>query len=136
MSDVRIGEASRLTGVPAKTIRYYEEIGLIPAADRAENSYRLYDEVALHLMRFVKRARDFGFSIDETSELLALWRDPSRSSSDVKGLARQRIAEIDRKIEALTEMKETLGVLARQCHGDRRPDCPILETLANEPEDH
>jgi Cu(I)-responsive transcriptional regulator len=133
MEGMTIGKASRLTGVPAKTIRYYEEVGLIPEAERADNGYRVYDEVALHLLRFVKRARDFGFSMDDTGELLALWRDQSRDSADVKRIADARIAQIDRKIQELEAMKRALLEVSHRCHGDRRPDCPILETLAEEP---
>lgn len=132
MEGLTIGEASRRTGVPTKTIRYYEEVGLLPEAERADNGYRVYDEVALHLLRFVKRARDFGFSMEDTGELLALWRDQSRASGDVKRIADARIAEIDRKIDELNDMKRALLEVSHRCHGDRRPDCPILETLAED----
>lgn len=128
--EMTIGALAKLTGVPSKTIRYYEEIGLLPEPARGPNGYRRYDERALHRLRFVKRARDLGFGIDEVQELLALWDDPGRTSAEVKAVAQKHIGEVERKIEKLQEMRRTLMHLVHRCHGDERPDCPILEDLA------
>ncbi len=125
-----IGEASKLTGVPAKTIRYYEETGLIPQAERAENGYRLYEEKAIHLLKFVKRARDLGFSVHDVGNLLALWANDSRASSEVKALAKRHLEEIEVKISGLKVLRNTMRTLIDSCHGDSRADCPILEDLA------
>lgn len=125
-----IGEVARRTGVPAKTIRYYEETGLIPEAGRAANGYRVYDARAVHLLRFVKRARDLGFSMQEVSSLLALWADEDRSSADVKKLATQHLQDIERKIAELQSLRRTMQTLVKSCNGDNRPDCPILADLA------
>jgi Cu(I)-responsive transcriptional regulator len=133
MSLYAIGEVAAQTGVPAKTIRYYESTGLIPEAERAANGYRMYGERAVHLLRFVKRARDLGFSVDDVSNLLALWANDSRESSEVKKLAVAHLAEIDKKIDALEELRATMRTLIDCCHGDERPDCPILEDLARAP---
>jgi Cu(I)-responsive transcriptional regulator len=133
-SAMSIGEVSRRSGVPAKTIRYYEDIGLVPPAERAPNGYRVYGDRALHLLRFVKRAREYGFSIEDTAGLLALWRDDARASAEVKALAEQHVGEIERKIAELEQMRATLVHLVHRCHGDDRPDCPILEELAEEEE--
>lgn len=125
-----IGEVARQSGVPAKTIRYYEQIELVPPAERADNGYRLYSERAVQMLRFIKRARDLGFDITEVSELLALWRDESRASAEVKQLVRRHIARVDHKIAELRGIRDALQRLADCCHGDDRPDCPILEDLA------
>jgi len=125
-----IGEVARLTGVPAKTIRYYEDTKLIPKAQRAPNGYRVYGEQTVHMLRFVKRARDLGFSLDHVRSLLALWSDQGRASADVRQLAKQHLEEIERKIEELDSLRRTLEGLVQSCHGDARPDCPILEDLA------
>lgn len=131
MTELRtIGEAARETGVPAKTLRYYESIDLVPASDRAANGYRLYGERAIHELHFVKRARDLGFSVEDVRRLLALWRDPSRSSGEVRELARQHAAAIERKIQELQALRATLEDLVSRCHGSDRPDCPILQDLA------
>ncbi|MGH6916029.1 MAG: Cu(I)-responsive transcriptional regulator, partial [Geminicoccales bacterium] len=119
------------SGVPAKTIRYYEEVGLIGRAARTDNRYRAFGEDDVHLLRFVQRARSLGFGLRDCRQLLALWRDPHRASAEVKALATQRIAEIDRKMAELAGMRATLARLAETCHGDRRPECPILEDLAD-----
>jgi MerR family copper efflux transcriptional regulator len=116
--------------VPAKTIRYYESVGLIDAAERTSAGYRVYDRNDVETLRFVQRARSLGFSVEEVGSLLALWRDRERSSSEVKAMARHRVADIDRKIADLTEMRATLMHLMARCHGDERPDCPILQGLA------
>ncbi len=129
-----IGEVAAQTGVSAKTIRYYESTGLIPDAKRAANGYRMYDERAVHILRFVKRARDLGFSVEDVSSLLGLWADEERASSEVKKLAVAHLEEIESKILALEELRATMRSLIDCCHGDERPDCPILENLAQTPE--
>jgi MerR family copper efflux transcriptional regulator len=130
MSQLVIGEVARQTGVSAKTIRYYEGTGLIPSARRAANGYRVYDAHAVHLLRFVKRARDLGFSMEDVGSLLALWADEARSSAEVKALATQHLRDIERKISELQSLQKTMGTLIAGCSGDGRPDCPILEELA------
>jgi len=127
---VNIGQAARASGVPAKTIRYYEEIGLIPAAGRTAGGYRAYDRNEVETLRFISRARSLGFSVKDVGNLLALWRDRSRASADVKRVALDHVAEIEAKIAALEAMRRTLLDLTCKCHGDDRPDCPILEGLA------
>ena len=126
---MNIGSVSEQTGVPAKTIRYYEEIGLIPAPIRAENGYRHYQVKDVETLRFVQRARGLGFSVKDVGNLLALWQDKNRVSSDVKNLAIEHIKEIEDKIEELNSIRETLISLTNNCHGDDRPDCPILDGL-------
>ena len=127
---MNIGQASAQSGVSQRMIRHYEAIGLIPKAQRRESGYRDYDERDVHTLRFVRRARDLGFPIEEIGRLLALWRDRSRASADVKALAEARAEELKRKEEEIRAMRRTLEDLARHCHGDARPDCPILEDLA------
>lgn len=129
---MNIGEAARTSGVPAKTIRYYESIGLIPAARRSESGYRSFGQMDIDTLRFVQRARSLGFSVKDVARLLDLWRNRSRESSRVKALATEQIGEIDRKIVQLRSMRDTLQQLAEQCHGDDRPDCPILDGLAGD----
>lgn len=126
---MKIGEASASSAVSQRMIRHYEKIGLIAAAPRRSSGYRDYDERDVHALRFIGRARDLGFGIDEIGQLLALWNDRSRSSSDVKSLALARAAELHRKSKALDAMRRTLERLASSCHGDDRPDCPILDDL-------
>lgn len=128
-----IGQAAAETGVSAKMIRYYESIGLLPAAQRTEAGYRVYSAADLHTLRFIRRARDLGFSMEAIAELLALWRDRSRHSADVKRLAEAQISALTEKIAAMQAMVGTLSHLAHCCHGDARPDCPILEELATSP---
>ncbi|HET7202933.1 MAG TPA: Cu(I)-responsive transcriptional regulator [Steroidobacteraceae bacterium] len=125
-----IGEASRLTGVTAKMIRHYEEIGLIPAAGRTFAGYRLYGEADLHRLRFIKRARSLGFSIEDIDTLLGLWGNPRRASRDVKRLAQAHVDALERKIQEMQAMQRTLQELAHRCHGDARPECPVLDDLA------
>jgi MerR family copper efflux transcriptional regulator len=125
-----IGEASKRTGVSAKMIRHYEEIGLIPAATRTHSGYRLYGDADLHRLRFVRRARSLGFSIHDIETLLGLWNDPRRASRDVKRLAQAHVAALERKIAELQAMQRTLRELAERCQGDGRPDCPVLDDLA------
>lgn len=134
---MNIGEAAKATGVSTKMIRHYEAIGLIGRARRSGAGYRQYTEQDLHTLRFIKRARSLGFSIEEIRRLLALWTDRDRASAEVKALAQRHIDELRRKIRALQEMVDTLSHLAAHCHGDQRPDCPILDALAEgaEPED-
>jgi Cu(I)-responsive transcriptional regulator len=125
-----IGEASKRTGVSAKMIRHYEAIGLLPAADRTFAGYRIYDAADLHRIRFIKRARGLGFAMKDIARLLGLWDDRARSSAEVKALAQTHIAELDAKIAEMDAMRRTLRDLAERCHGDDRPDCPILADLA------
>lgn len=128
---MNIGEVSEAAGVSAKMIRYYESIDLIKAPRRTESGYRVYSPEDVHTLRFVGRARDLGFSIEEISSLLALWRDRSRASADVKRIATEKIAALIEKIRELDEMVASLQHLSKNCHGDGRPDCPILRSLEN-----
>lgn len=130
---MNIGDAAARTGLPAKTIRYYEDIGLVRPA-RRRNGYRDYGEAELHKLVFLRRARSLGFSVADCRALLSLYEDRNRSSADVKALALARIAEIERKLGELESLKRTLNHLAQSCHGDERPDCPILDSLAGEGE--
>jgi MerR family copper efflux transcriptional regulator len=127
---MNIGEAARASGVSAKMIRHYEMLGLVPRANRTEAGYRRYAENDVHLLRFIARSRDLGFSLQETAELLGLWQDRSRSSRQVKALAEKHIADLATKLRELQEMKAALEHLVHCCHGDNRPECPILEALA------
>ena len=127
---MNIGEAAQASSVSAKMIRHYEGIGLIRASSRTLAGYRQYHERDVHLLRFIRRARDLGFSLDQIRQLLSLWDDPERASADVKRLAELHVADLDARIAALTEMRTTLVTLANACHGDHRPDCPILQDLA------
>lgn len=128
---MNIGEAARASGVSAKMIRYYEEIGLLPAPARSRANYRVYEAEDVHALRFVRRARSLGFSLVEAQELLALWRDRSRASGDVKRIALDHVADLDQRIAGMQAMKATLEHLAACCHGDHRPDCPILDELGS-----
>lgn len=125
-----IGDAAARSGVPAKTIRYYEQIGLVRPPERGANQYRSYSDADVAMLRFVGRARRLGFSVQELKQLVALYRDRGRASADVKAIAVQHIARIDRKLAELQTVRAALADLAEQCHGDARPDCPILEELA------
>ena len=125
-----IGEAARASGVSAKMIRHYEETGLVPKAARTAAGYRVYAPADVHLLRFVKRARDLGFTMKEIEKLLGLWNDRRRASADVKRLAAEHIADLERRIAELEGMRRTLVDLSRHCHGDHRPDCPILDDLS------
>jgi MerR family copper efflux transcriptional regulator len=129
-----IGEASLQSGVPAKTIRYYEETGLIGRADRRSNRYRNYSERDIALLRFVGRARRLGFSLADVKSLIALYRDRSRTSREVKAIAAQHLARIDRKIRELASVRDALALLIEQCSGDHRPDCPIIAELSSDTE--
>lgn len=126
---MNIGTVARKSGLPAKTIRYYEHIGLITPASRRPNGYRTYSLVDMRTLHFIKRARSLGFSIEEVCDLLDLWRNTRRSSADVKALATRHLEVLDRKIEELQTMRKTLADLIKRCRGDARPECPILEDI-------
>jgi len=128
---MNIGEVAERTGVPPKTIRYYEEIDLIPAPARGANGYRVYSDEAIHTLRFVASARNLGFTVEQCRALLALYRDKGRASADVKRVANEHIDEIDHRIEELQAMRRVLADLADRCHGDERPDCPIIDGLSD-----
>lgn len=129
---MNIGQASHRSGVSQRMIRHYETIGLIPKAPRRDSGYRDYDDKDVHSLTFIRRARDMGFPITEIGQLLALWQDRSRASADVKALAMARADELKRKELEIKAMRRSLEQLAQHCHGDDRPDCPILEDLAHE----
>ena len=136
MSDARrdgfmnIGEAAAASGVSAKMIRHYEEQGFVPKAGRTVAGYRVYRDNDVHALRFIRRARDLGFSLKEIKDLLGLWNNRRRASADVKRLADKHVKELDQKITEMQAMRRTLVNLVEHCHGDARPDCPILEDLA------
>lgn len=126
---MKIGEVSLASGVSQRMVRHYEKIGLIPPAVRRDSGYRDYDQRDVHTLQFIGRARDLGFPIEEIRQLLALWNDRSRASADVKALALARAVELKRKAQELDAMRRSLEHLADRCHGDDRPDCPILGGL-------
>ncbi|MGH6882463.1 Cu(I)-responsive transcriptional regulator [Hypericibacter sp.] len=128
-----IGEAAKQSGISAKMIRHYDAIGLVRPSARSEAGYRHYTDSDVHTLSFVRRARHLGFSLDQTAKLLQLWRDRQRASAEVKSLALRHIEELDEKIAELEAMRRTLDHLARHCHGDHRPDCPIIDDLATKP---
>jgi len=130
---MNIGEAAKASGVSAKMIRYYESTGLIPAAGRTGSGYRVYSDTEVQMLRFIRRSRDLGFPVEKIAELLALWRDRSRHSADVKRLAQEQIDGLERKISEMQAMKLTLQHLADACCGDHRPECPILADLGGGP---
>jgi len=132
MTSMTIGEAAKTSGVPAKMIRYYESIGLIPKAVRNDSGYRFYGVADIHALRFIRRGRDLGFSIDAIMQLLALWRDQNRASADVKRIALKHAAELRSKIADLQAMLGPIEHLADHCQGDDRPDCPIMDDLADQ----
>ena len=127
---MNIGAAAKASGLSAKMIRYYESIGLLHAANRSDNGYRHYTPQDLQQLAFIKRARDLGFTLEEVGKLLALWQDRERASADVKALAASHIAELERKISELVSLRNSLRELVTSCHGDQRPDCPIIKALA------
>lgn len=127
---MNIGEAARASGVTAKMIRYYESVGLLAPVGRTASGYRVYSAQEVHALRFVRQARRLGFLVEDIRKLLALWQDRARASAEVKAIALEHVAELDRRIAELTEMRDTLSHLAHHCHGDDRPDCPILERLS------
>ncbi|WP_138512750.1 Cu(I)-responsive transcriptional regulator [Maricaulis alexandrii] len=128
---MNVKDAAWATGLPSKTLRYYEDVGLVAPA-RAANGYRVYQDSDLHKLAFVGRARSLGFSLDDCRALLSLYEDRSRASADVKALAQDHVAQIDRKLAEMTAIKSELQRLVSACHGDDRPDCPIVEGLAGE----
>lgn len=127
---MNIGEAAKASGVSAKMIRHYEEQGFVPKARRTLSGYRIYRDDDVHVLRFIRRARDLGFSLNEIKVLLGLWANRRRASGDVKKLALKHVAELDAKIAEMQAMRRSLVDLAHHCHGDHRPDCPILDDLA------
>jgi len=127
-----IGEAAKISGVNAKLIRHYESIGIIPKASRTDSGYRTYTETDVHILSFVKRSRTLGFSMKEIKKLVSLWRNKARASAEVKTLAIKHIEEMEKKILELQDMVKTLKHLSKNCHGDGRPDCPILNDLAGQ----
>jgi Cu(I)-responsive transcriptional regulator len=126
-----IGDAARASGVSAKMIRHYESLGLLPEAQRTAAGYRVYDDTDVHTLRFIRRARDLGFSMKEVDRLLSLWRNRRRASADVRKVAQEHIVDLDRRIIELQEMRKTLEHLVHHCRGDHRPECPILDDLAD-----
>ena len=128
---MNIGEAARESGVTAKMIRYYESVGLLAPKARTASGYRVYGREEVHSLRFIRQARRLGFLVDDIRRLLALWQDRSRASAEVKSIALDHVAELDQRIAELSQMRDTLAHLASHCHGDDRPDCPIIEGLAD-----
>ena len=126
---MNIGQAASETGVSAKMIRYYESITLLKPSARSDAGYRIYTPNDLHALRFIKRGRGLGFSLEQIRELLSLWQNDQRASADVKGIALAHVDELNKRIAELTEMRDTLAHLAQSCHGDDKPDCPILQSL-------
>ncbi len=127
---MKIGEASKRSGLPTKTTRYYDDIGLVSPVSVGENGYREYEDTDVRKLLFVRKARSFGFSIDECRGLLGLYEDRNRASSDVKRIAQERIEDIDQKLKELKSLRQELGHLVHACNGDDRPDCPILNELS------
>ncbi|WP_395318515.1 Cu(I)-responsive transcriptional regulator [Variovorax sp. UC74_104] len=128
---VSIGEAAQRSGVSARMVRHYEGLGLLPAVARTESGYRQYGEADIHTLRFIKRSRDLGFSMEEIAELVGLWNNRRRASSSVKRIAQKHLGELEQRIADMQSMRSTLAHLVHCCHGDSRPDCPILDDLAN-----
>ncbi len=133
---MNIGQAASASGVSAKMIRYYESIGLMQPGKRTDAGYRIYGDKDLHSLRFIKRARSLGFSLEQIKDLLSLWQNQERASADVKAIAQAHVADLNRRIVELTEMRDTLQHLAKSCAGDQRPDCPILQGLSSPAEAH
>ena len=129
---MNIGQAAEASGVSAKMIRHYEAIGLMAKARRTDSGYRIYDGNDVHTLRFIRRGRALGFSMKEIEQLLGLWRNRRRASGDVRRVAQQHIAELDQKIAELQAMRRTLHQLVQHCHGDQRPECPILDDLSGD----
>lgn len=127
---VSIGVAAQRAGVSARMVRHYETLGLLPPVARTDSGYRQYTEADVHALRFIRRARDLGFSIAEIATLLGLWQDKARASSQVKSIAQAHIDDLNQRIADMQAMQRTLQSLVQCCHGDDRPDCPILEDLA------
>ena len=133
MEIMNIGQAAKLSGVSAKMIRHYEQVGLVPAPARTDSGYRQYSEREVHTLQFIRHARDLGFSIPQIGELVGLWQNRRRPSRSVKALAEAHIRALEAKAQELLAMKATLEHLVHCCSGDDRPDCPILESLSAEP---
>lgn len=128
---VSIGLAAERSGISAKMVRHYESLGLLPSVARTDSGYRQYGEIEVHTLRFIKRSRDLGFSMAEIAELVALWQNRRRASASVKRIAQKHLDDLAARIEAMQAMQRTLGQLLIHCHGDERPDCPILDDLAS-----
>ena len=128
---MNIGEAAAASGVSSKMIRYYEQVGLIAPPVRTQSGYRVYGDNDIHALRFIRRARDLGFTVEQIAELMQLWRDMGRASADVKRLALEHVSVLEAKMREIEEMAKALKHLAATCHGDGRPDCPIIEELAH-----
>ena len=128
---VAIGDAARRSGVSAKMLRHYEALGLLGRVARTESGYRQYVEADVHTLRFIKRSRDLGFSMAQIGELVSLWRNRRRASANVKRIAQQHVQDLSERIAAMQAMQRTLQDLLQHCHGDERPDCPILDDLAS-----
>ena len=128
---VNIGEASRLSGVSAKMLRHYESLSLLGQVTRTDSGYRQYSEADVHTLRFIKRGRDLGFSMAEIAELVNLWHNRRRASASVKRIAQKHVEDLTQRIEAMQAMQRSLNNLLHHCHGDDRPDCPILDDLAS-----
>ena len=126
---MNISAASQAAGLPVKTVRYYADIGLVEAPSRSETGYRIYDDAAIRKLTFIRRSREFGFSIDECRELLSLYQDQDRSSAEVKRIASKRLEEIEEKQRELQSLHDELAHLVTSCRGDHRPDCPIIDYL-------
>jgi Cu(I)-responsive transcriptional regulator len=129
---VAIGEAAQRSGVSARMVRHYEGLGLLPAVARTESGYRQYGEADIHTLRFIKRSRDLGFSMEDIAELVGLWHNRRRASASVKRIAQKHLGELEQRIAAMQAMRQTLAHLVHCCHGDARPDCPILDDLSQD----
>lgn len=129
---VNIGTAAELSGISSKMVRHYESLGLLPRVARTDSGYRQYSEADVHMLRFIKRSRDLGFSMTEIAELVTLWQNRRRTSASVKRIAQKHVDELSTRIEAMQAMQRTLRQLLHHCHGDERPDCPILDDLASQ----
>lgn len=129
---VAIGTAAKLSGVSAKMLRHYESLGLLAAVARTDSGYRQYSEADVRSLQFIKRSRDLGFSMAEIAELVSLWHNRRRASRSVKRIAQEHVEDLARRIEAMEAMKRTLSTLVQHCHGDERPDCPILDDLCGD----
>ncbi len=132
-NQLNIGHVASETGISAKMIRHYETIGLLNAPKRSDAGYRIYEHADVHKLRFIRQARNLGFPIEQIRELMGLWQNQRRTSRKVKELALEHIAELDERIRELQDIKQAITHLVKHCHGDERPDCPILEGLANSP---
>jgi Cu(I)-responsive transcriptional regulator len=130
-ANVSIGDAARRSGVSARMVRHYEGLGLLPAVARTESGYRQYGDADIHTLRFIKRSRDLGFSMEEIAELVGLWHNRRRASASVKRIAQKHLGELEQRIADMQAMRNTLAHLVHCCHGDARPECPILDDLAH-----